>query len=203
MSVLHRRWARAFTAVMAVGLTGCGTSTPAYHVVVQESLPSTPQPLLVVWRGTATHSGGRWLTLTEQIGHAKPVTLIPRVTPPTSIQGRAGSDLGDQAASSLRQDSAVLAGAQKTWPRQALPLVPLSLMRSLPVSVHSYLQRSWSMPIQLTSHRLSAVVSLSATVAKPQGHLKQALWTLVVTTRALHVMPRHSASFTIPSLHWT
>ena len=81
---------------LITALAGCGvqqSQTPAaapkaptaYAMTVSESLPSSPEPIMVTWKGTIKRNATTFSHLTQQIGTTPPMTLAPAPkTPPIS-----------------------------------------------------------------------------------------------------------------------
>lgn len=197
--------------VLAGGMAGCGTGSSSaqtpkhYQVVVRESLPSVPLPILVVWRGTLVVSAWRWTALTEQVGQTPTVSLLAKPSTANTAKGGAigHPDPAARAPGVLRQEVSWVVGRSPRLPRQPVPLVDAVLSATRALGSEAAIRQSWQTPVTLGGQRIPATIRLRAEVARPQGVVRQAVWTLVITTQATAVKPKHGPGYTIPSLTWT
>lgn len=226
--------ALAGTALMAV-VAGCGVqsaspsaSAPpiAYHVTVDESLPSSPQPITVVWKGTLPYRGTTFSRLTEQIGQSPSMTVVPVPQPKTAPASLTSSTKSSAATKPkaaanhavqvpavvnptaavpglLKQEITAITGAHAVLPTNPMPLVDAPLANPIALSFSAHIQKTWRDSVTLGSTVVPATVSLTTNVAKPQGIFRQASWTLVMTTQSIQVKPKKGKPYFIPSLTWT
>jgi hypothetical protein len=104
----------------------------------------------------------------------------------------------------LTQEALAWTHSHPVWPTQPLPTVPITLIRPLRVLTdHALNTQEWHTTIRLGHHTLSATILLSTTMARPQGVLRQAQWTWIVTAPSQRVTGSHGGSYTLPSTTWT
>ena len=195
------------TSLLAIGgsilglvatLSGCGAASPSYQVTIVATMPSTPRPINITWRGVLRPQTRTWQHLSEQIGRSPVMTLIPS---PRSSQP--GASAG--SAQILMQESLLWNHAVWQWPRQFLPLTSVTLHQTLTGSGRlAFWTRTWHIPVQLSrAIVVPATEKLTAQVADPQHTLRAAQWTLVITSQPVTVKPRKGASYRVPELVWT
>ena len=202
----------ASAVTLTVLLGGCGWHTPtatmvaptSYTATIIETVPSSPQPIQVTWKGTLPASLHRWTHLTEQIGQTPVMTLIPGASNAKTTVLKTPALKPATASTLLRELGLWDTIGSHTWPIKPFPTVNVVVHEPLTVSSGlAHLQHQWHASVTIQGVTLPATESLAATIARPQGILQSAHWTLVITTNAQHIVPKKGAAYWFPALSWT